>query len=228
MRYWFDTEFIEDGKTIDLISIGVVAEDGRELYLLNVDCDLSKSSEWVRENVIKQLPPKPCDITPQSSPREQEASRRWKSRDAIREEVAFFLGAIGEVCSLPPTRFATIAMKVRPLIPIPLKRTRLITSILNIGHNQKTEYRLIGKDKPEIWAYYADYDWVAFCQLFGTMMDLPKGFPMYCRDLKQWYDMLGNPKLPEQGKGEHNALEDARWNKQAWEFLAEYDKTYKK
>jgi hypothetical protein len=30
MRYWLDTEFIEDGKTIDLISIGIVAEDGRE------------------------------------------------------------------------------------------------------------------------------------------------------------------------------------------------------
>lgn len=28
MRIWFDTEFIEDGKTIDLISIGLVREDG--------------------------------------------------------------------------------------------------------------------------------------------------------------------------------------------------------
>lgn len=73
--------------------------------------------------------------------------------------------------------------------------------------------------KPEIWAYYADYDWVVFAQIFGTMMDLPKGFPMYCRDIKQWADMLGNPKLPEQGEGEHHALADARWNRQAWEFL---------
>ena len=24
MRFWFDTEFIEDGKTIDLMSIGIV------------------------------------------------------------------------------------------------------------------------------------------------------------------------------------------------------------
>lgn len=31
-RYFYDTEFIEDGKTIDLISIGVVCEDGREFY----------------------------------------------------------------------------------------------------------------------------------------------------------------------------------------------------
>lgn len=35
MRYFFDTEFYEDGKTIDLVSIGIVAEDGRELYAVN-------------------------------------------------------------------------------------------------------------------------------------------------------------------------------------------------
>jgi hypothetical protein len=54
------------------------------------------------------------------------------------------------------------------------------------------------------------------------MMDLPKGFPMYCRDIKQLCDELGNPKLPEQGKGEHNALEDARWNRNAYLWLRDY------
>ena len=76
-------------------------------------------------------------------------------------------------------------------------------------------------EKPEFWGYYADYDWVALCWLFGTMMDLPKGFPMYCRDIKQWADMLGNPALPEQGKGEHHALADAHWNQAAWRHLNE-------
>jgi len=28
MKIWFDTEFYEDGRTIDLISIGLVREDG--------------------------------------------------------------------------------------------------------------------------------------------------------------------------------------------------------
>lgn len=73
--------------------------------------------------------------------------------------------------------------------------------------------------KPEFWGYFCDYDWVAFCQLFGTMVQLPKGFPMYCRDIKQWCDALGNPRLPEQGKNEHSALLDAQWNKQSWQFL---------
>ncbi len=76
--------------------------------------------------------------------------------------------------------------------------------------------------KPELWGYYSSYDHVAFCQLFGTMMDLPKGFPMYTRDIKQLCDSIGNPRLPEQGKGEHNALLDAKWNKIAWEYLRDY------
>ena len=40
-------------------------------------------------------------------------------------------------------------------------------------------------NKPVFYAYYADYDWVVFCWLFGRMIDLPKGFPMYCNDLQQ-------------------------------------------
>ncbi len=75
------------------------------------------------------------------------------------------------------------------------------------------------KDPIELWAYYADYDHVALCWLFGTMMDLPKGMPMYTRDIKQLCDFLGNPKLPNQDVGEHNAIDDAKWNKKAFEFL---------
>src|SRR5688572_23767985 len=36
----------------------------------------------------------------------------------------------------------------------------------------------------EFWAYYCNYDWVVFCWIFGKMMDLPAGFPMFCHDLK--------------------------------------------
>ena len=149
MRYWFDTEFIEDGKTIDLLSIGIVSEDYRELYLEISEADWSKASPWVKDNVLVHM---------------------GRGPTVGRAEAAF--------------------------------------RVLDF----------VGTDKPEIWAYYADYDWVALCQLFGTMMDLPKGWPMYCRDVKQLCDALGNPKLQEQGKGEHHALADARWPRQAWEI----------
>jgi hypothetical protein len=93
----------------------------------------------------------------------------------------------------------------------------------NRVHRREIAYDLVlfMGEKPEIWAYYADYDWVALCQLFGTMMDLPKGWPMYCRDVKQFADSLGNPQLPKQTSTEHNALDDAIWTKEAWEFLME-------
>ena len=72
---------------------------------------------------------------------------------------------------------------------------------------------------PEFWGYYSDYDWVVFCQIFGAMINLPKGWPMYCRDIKQLCDSIGNPKLPKQDSAEHNAIHDARWNMKAFKFL---------
>ncbi len=42
------------------------------------------------------------------------------------------------------------------------------------------------------------------------MIDLPKGVPMWTNDLRQEVHRLGNPELPEQPSGLHNALEDAR------------------
>lgn len=67
------------------------------------------------------------------------------------------------------------------------------------------------------YAYYADYDWIAFCQLFGTMRALPPSFPKYCRDLKQTMAMFGlgaewaATMCPQQS--EHHAIDDAMWNR---------------
>lgn len=155
VKYFLDTEFIEAGRKnpLQLISIGIVCEDGREGYSVSNEFDETLASDWVKENVISKLNP-----------------------------------------MIPRQPVWMIAKEVEQFI-------------------------LEGSGKPEFWAYYADYDWVVFCQMFGTMMDLPKGFPMYCRDIKQLCDDLGNPRLPKQESGEHNALEDARWNKQAYDYL---------
>lgn len=77
MRYWLDTEFIENGVTINLVSIGIVAEDGRKYYAINWDCDLSRANKWVKENVISQLP--------------NRDHAAWKTKDAIAFEVMAFL-----------------------------------------------------------------------------------------------------------------------------------------
>jgi hypothetical protein len=191
MRYWFDTEFIENGTTIDLISIGIVAADGREYYAINQDCKFKAASQWVKDNVIAQLPPRNVNLSdPSISTRIKSESLAWKSKSTIAFEVIEFIKS---------PEYGAIEMSYDGWKDAPMD------------------------NQPEFWAYYADYDWVVFCQLFGTMMDLPAGFPMYCRDIKQEADRLGNPALLKQGKGQHNALVDALWNKLAWEFLKSYD-----
>ena len=55
MKYWIDTEFIERPYTIDLISVGLVAEDGREFYAESNEVDWSKASQWTLLNVRPQL-----------------------------------------------------------------------------------------------------------------------------------------------------------------------------
>jgi len=55
MKYWLDTEFIERPFAIDLISIGLVAEDGREFYAESSEVDWSKASQWTLQTVRPQL-----------------------------------------------------------------------------------------------------------------------------------------------------------------------------
>jgi 3' exoribonuclease, RNase T-like len=157
MRYFIDTEFYEDGSTIDLISIGVVCSDGRQFYACSQDAQLHRVSNWVRENVLSQLP--------------RYSDSAWMPR----REIA-----------------ARLTDLIQPAA---------------------------GAKRAEVWAYYADYDWVALCQLFGTMMDLPHHFPMFCMDLKQLSVMKGNPTHPKQEGGEHDALADAVWNSHLYDFL---------
>jgi hypothetical protein len=73
----------------------------------------------------------------------------------------------------------------------------------------------------EFWGWCSGYDSVAFCQLFGTMMDLPAGYPHYIRDIQQVLDERGitDAMLPEQEGQAHNALADARHIQKLWEFL---------
>lgn len=186
MKYYLDTEFIENGVTIDLISIGLVADDGRTYYAQNKECKFDKASDWVVRNVFPHLIHfsmaragcRSCGERQFNGGGDKltgkciDESCPWRFRFEIRDELKLF-------CD--PEKYG----------------------------------------KPEFWGYYADYDWVAFCQLFGTMIELPKGFPMYCRDIKQLSDELGGHRIPKPEVEIHHALSDAEWNKQAHNFLLE-------
>lgn len=179
MRYFYDLEFLENGSTIDLISIGIVASDGREYYAVSSDATRGrllrriKRHEWLMANVVPSLPRLHGDAR-------NDAPRSWlfdyasplvKPRELIAEEVKAFLLAAG---------------------------------------------------KPQLWADYGAYDHVALCQLWGPMVALPDGLPMYTNDIQQEAARLGVAwdELPQQDEGNHNALADARHNKVKLDFLA--------
>ncbi|GGM61500.1 3'-5' exoribonuclease [Longimycelium tulufanense] len=82
MRFFYDCEFIEDGRTIDLVSIGVVDEEGREFYAVSTEFDPERAGPWVRQHVLPKLPP-PSDPM-------------WRSRARIRDELLEFLTPAGE------------------------------------------------------------------------------------------------------------------------------------
>ena len=196
MKYFFDTEFIEGfrkplfGKRshfIDLISIGIVAEDGRTYYAISNEYNYNDADDWVKENVI----------TPMYT---QEIS--GDRRNHIDAE------------------------HFHKCIPNGKSNKQIAEEIKHFCH---PELFLHNTTEPtlEFYGYYADYDWVLLCSLFGRMIDLPKYFPMYCKDLKQYfddvqytqkYDLKQQPNYPKQ-QDEHNALADAKWNVKLFEFV---------
>lgn len=212
MKYFIDTEFIEGfhkplfGKKrhfIDLISIGIVCEDGREYYAISNEFNPKDADKWVNENIIDKLPSKYFNGFNATE------ARQWKSNHQIRQEIKQFFGYKAEWT--------------------------------DYGSDEFTDDKDI-----QVYAYYADYDWVLFCSLFGRMIDLPHGMPMYCKDLKQVLDEKVNnlskedflelfhkdnvsfeEKLnivknrldyPKQ-ENEHDALDDAKWNFNLYKFL---------
>jgi len=59
VRYTYDTEFVDDGHSIELISIGIVCiDDGREYYAVNRNLNTKRVREhpWLSENVLPHLP----------------------------------------------------------------------------------------------------------------------------------------------------------------------------
>lgn len=72
----------------------------------------------------------------------------------------------------------------------------------------------------ELWAWYSAYDHVVLAQTFGTMAEMPKAIPFYTNDLKSFQHLVApGYRFPDQGKGEHNALADARWVRVSHERL---------
>lgn len=265
MKYFLDQEFHErmykplfckEHHIIELISIGIVAEDGREYYAVCNEFDLKaawnkfnwketgkmdlpgimRSQEkeyWLRDNVLKPMVHEwvmsfsgdgrnwVLDRIEGKSDYKQFKTMLWyigKSKKEITQEITQFI-------------------KDEPVITRKLGNNTVQLS-------DETSLAIFrGYSSPEYYGYYCDYDWVLFCSIFGRMIDLPKGFPMYCIDLKQTMDSMlmnqenkyegesrleswlktvkNHPAYPKQ-ENEHSAISDAIWNKKLYEFLNTY------
>lgn len=164
--FCYDTEFIEDGQTIDLISIGIVCDDQREYYAVNADMPVNRIVEhsWLKEFVWPQLP------------------IQWNGDH-------------------PTVYLDKRSSLVKPKWVIANEVRDFITEVIPMG------------DSPQLWADYGAYDHVVLAQLFGPMINLPDGIPMFTHDFRQLRGQLpGAWKEPQQSIGTHNALEDARHN----------------
>ncbi len=157
-RVFYDCEFIEDGRTIELVSIGAVDTEGREFYAVSTEFDPAGAIAWVRDNVLDKLPA-PADPA-------------WRSRKRIRVDLLAYLTAPGEGL--------------------------------------------------ELWAWYAAYDHVALCQLWGAMPALPRAIPRFTKDLRQRWDEVGRPALPPAPADQHDALADARHNLARWRVMVDH------
>lgn len=211
MKYFIDTEFIEGfhkpmfGKRrhfIDLISIGIYCEDGRQLHLLSNEYNYNDADDWVKENVITPLY---IQLVHGDRRNHMDCSNFHKHKG--------------------------------------ISQLAILTALYEFFYCWRDQHfwRVNDSATPEIYGYYSDYDWVLFCSLFGRMIDLPKGFPMYCIDLKQTIDEKANSLLTEapsscdnlegalaalkrkesypKQENEHNALDDAKWNYELYKFL---------
>jgi len=214
MKYYLDTEFheyhkqpkvcgIKIGKaipTIDLISIGIVSEDldkpaygGGKLievsyYAISKDFNIKdawNSFQWKNEWVER-------DPEFKHTIKVKEYWLRENVLKPICKELAEKDGifAYGEDAYFTLKRCKYLINKYG-------KSNKQIAKEINefVGYSNDEDLSPVEFNHPkfkhedvQFYAYYADYDWVVFCWLFGRMIDLPTGFPMYCNDLKQLMD----------------------------------------
>lgn len=213
MKYFLDTEFLEGKQdkrfigikygetkpTIDLISIGIVSDDGREYYAVSKDFNLKeawnrydeeelsvklpgishKKVYWIRDNVLKPIW-KECLIRSEDE---------WYSY-ASEGEYTLFLEAVqnGQY-----DKYFTYKNFKEILKRQGKSNKEIVEDVFRFCTQdtlsmQAAKYYEVKYPPIEFYTYYGDYDWVTFCWLFGRMIDLPIGFPMYSRDLKQIMD----------------------------------------
>lgn len=178
----YDTEFLEDGLTIAPISIGMVDESGAEYYAIFNDIPRARVSD--RPWVMLNV----VQHLPVSD-RTLELIERHRTVNPDGNDVP------------GPNMIFDLDMShpdVKPRAQIREEVRDFITRDL---------------DNPSaLWAWYGAYDHVLLAQIFGRMIELPVGVPMFTHELVQLWEDAGYPEKPAKPIDQHDALADARWD----------------
>lgn len=79
MDYFMNTEYIDTERVVDLVSLGLVAADGREFYAISTEFNPLEANQFVRTTVLPLL-----------EPRNHAA---WMSRSRMKDELVAFIGS---------------------------------------------------------------------------------------------------------------------------------------
>lgn len=240
MKYFLDTEFIAGfhkpwfGKKrhfVDLVSIGIKAEDGRAYSALSSEYDYGKANNWITSNIIRPIYHSTVPVTNRDDdwgttnfiPMSQFHKSYGKSNDQIANEIFAFMNP-------------HLAMEGY-LTTLPLGFIEKHNLVVDFPHPlDKYHYHMYAQ--PEIYGYFSGFDYTLLSSLFGTFDNHPSGFPMYIRDLKQTLDekaamyarrlnishaealekIKNKPTYPV-NRNEHNALSDAMWIEDLYKFI---------
>ena len=180
-KFFFDTEFHEhdvktaDGRTVrvvELISIGVVDENGKTYYAVNSEFDreAARNNYFLNTHVLDKLPPE----------------SEWKPMAEIQKEL----------------------------------------------------FRFIGSQESDFYYWQAPHDPLLLYELLSPVMYRDSRPRMMTQrdnvnmviNIGQIFNELGRPRdvLPKKAaaseiqKGQHNALTDAQWDKDAYYALVDY------
>jgi len=203
MKYFYDAEFIEGTQsksflgikygitkpTIDIISIGIISEDNREYYAISKDFNLQEA--WNRYDV------KEANTSANHTMNDiQVYWIRTNVLEPIYSELLFKENIYANQALhranvyIPETKYNFTYNNLKKLINKYGKHNEEIAEEIKEFTYQSTHEIQTGykPESIELYGYYSAYDHVALCWLFGKMIDLPKGFPMFTKDLKQMLD----------------------------------------
>lgn len=260
LRYFYDCEFLEGPQkkrflgipvgetlnTIDLISIGVVSEDGRELYLVSKDFNLKEA--WNRYDVKTEK------VYGDAKNRWSEVRKYkeyWIRENVLRPVFNEFMSMWGKDEHNANKFVCTNGYN--PSIPFTYKNMKKLINRYGLTRNEikfrltsflldpigdlwdhwlgfsNEYYNTICKGQEgvdvEMVGYYSAYDHVCLSWIYGKMLDLPDAMPMYTVDIKPAINkyLEKNPDEEIIGSEGHHALEDAKWTRGMYEFLKNAD-----